>query len=549
MNVQLTASRRGFQLVELLVSLTSASILMLGVVFSIYVTSRSRDIVSERSGNTFLSHQGSERLLFDLSAATEIVSHTDTDIRFKVDAGDGYDKTVRYAWDGIGNPLLYSDSGKRWLKLSEPLSSFKLTLADTEPQAVADLDSFDPAGQFVFESAIYDSIENSDRISLPGTYTTGDLLLAVVAVEDVSPGTISELTGWTKVFEAENSKLTLAVFYTFSPSHQYAQIEWEWADEALCALSHFRVNSPSTALISHSTVTGKSAEPYVAETTTTSDRSLVLRLLSTAHKTVDSETTNLPGHLPVLFRSAEGGTVLGNRLSNSRTSRNSIQLEFSRRIIERLHHSHDGVCTMSRQQYPRSGLSLIETVVSTALVTILMVTAMSTVAQVNRITSAESYQHAATRYAQYYLSEIASKPFVCPDCGSEAIGRGFGEGSLRAFWNDCDDYHNLYLSSLTDEQGEQIPGATGWRMHVNIRFSNPANPLTAVSNRTDLKRIRLKFWAPNDEEFFFYGLRSRYGPQQAPLASNYFSGADVLMESGTSSQLLRSRLINHLEKQ
>lgn len=202
---------------------------------------------------------------------------------------------------------------------------------------------------------------------------------------------------------------------------------------------------------------------------------------------------------------------------------------------------------MNRSKSARSGLSLIETVVSTALVTILMVAATSTVAQVNRITSAESYRHAAARYAQYYMSEITSKPFVCPDCGSEAIGRGSGEGSIRANWNDCDDYHNLYLSGLTDEQGNAIPGASGWRLYVHIWFSNPSNPTNAVSNRTDLKRIRLKLWAPNDQEFVFYGLRSRYGPQQSPLTNNYFSGANVLWESNTSSQILRSRFINHLE--
>ena len=203
---------------------------------------------------------------------------------------------------------------------------------------------------------------------------------------------------------------------------------------------------------------------------------------------------------------------------------------------------------MSRPQSPRYGLSLIETVVSTVLVTILMVAATSTVAQVNRITSARTYRHDAARYAQYYMSEITSKPFVCPDCNSEAIGRGLGEGSIRANWNDCDDYHNLYLSHLTDEQGNAIPGASGWRLYVNIWFSNPSSPTTAVLNRTDLKRIRLKLWAPNDQEFVFYGLRSRFGPQQSPLTKNYFSGANVLLESNTSSQIMRSRFINHLEK-
>ena len=311
MKVQSIAMRRGIQLVELLVCLTSASVLMLGVASSIYITSRSRDLVSQRSGNTFLSHQGSERLLFDLSAATEIVSYADSDIRFKVEDGEDGEKTIRYAWNGSGTPLLFSDTENQWLELSEPLSNFKVTLSDTEPQTVADLESFDPAGQFVFESVVYDTLDTPGKMRLPETYVSGDLLLAAVAVEDVSPGTIAELTGWTKVFETENSKLSLAVFYTFAPSQPYAQLNWEWADDVLCAVSHFRVTSSNPTLTSHSTVTGQSTEPYVAETNTSNDNALIIRLLATTHNSVDDETTNLPEHLPILFRSTSGAPSLG----------------------------------------------------------------------------------------------------------------------------------------------------------------------------------------------------------------------------------------------
>ena len=303
--------RRGIQLVELLVSLTSASVLMLGVVSSIYVTSRSRDLVSEKSGNTFLWNQGSERLLLDLSAATEIVSHADSDITFKVDVGEGSEKTVRYAWNGKGSPLLFSDTENQWLELSEPLSDFRITLADTEPQSVADLESFDPAGQFVFESLVYDTLDEPGKMRLPETFVAGDLLLAAVAVEDVSPGTIAELTGWTKIFETRNSKLSLAVFYTFTPSQPYVHFNWEWADDVLCAISHFRVTSASPTFTRRSTVTGKSTAPYVAETNTSKDNALIVRLLATTHNSVEDETTNLPEHLPLLLRSTSGGPSLG----------------------------------------------------------------------------------------------------------------------------------------------------------------------------------------------------------------------------------------------
>ncbi|MEM7477700.1 MAG: hypothetical protein AAF483_22150 [Planctomycetota bacterium] len=195
----------------------------------------------------------------------------------------------------------------------------------------------------------------------------------------------------------------------------------------------------------------------------------------------------------------------------------------------------------------RQGLSLIETTFSILLVSVLMVSSLSTIAHVTSVSSSEKMRLKAAQLADLYLQEICSKPFVCPDCGSNSIGKSNSEGSIRSNWNDFDDYHYLYLNPLTDEDGNSIPDCTGWKLWVTVRFARTSDPSQTVWWSTDLKRVKLFLEDPTGTYHYFYALRSKYGMLQEPQNSDVFSGVEFQLQSGSESYQLRSAPLNQLE--
>ena len=63
----------------------------------------------------------------------------------------------------------------------------------------------------------------------------------------------------------------------------------------------------------------------------------------------------------------------------------------------------------------RHAFTILETVMSTVLVSILMVVSLSTYAQVSVSTNRTNYRLQATEFARYYINEALSLPFVDPD--------------------------------------------------------------------------------------------------------------------------------------
>jgi hypothetical protein len=166
-----------------------------------------------------------------------------------------------------------------------------------------------------------------------------------------------------------------------------------------------------------------------------------------------------------------------------------------------------------RRVLERGAFSLMETTVSTLLVSILLVTSVSTVAHVNRVASSENHDQLSAQLASLYFAEITSKPFTSPSNTSTAIGLDPNETSSdRTTWDDCDDYDGLSLNGLTWANGSAIPSLENWSLAVTVGYSDPSNPLTEVGSVTELKLIQLVFTDPAGTDHTFQALRSLYGP-------------------------------------
>lgn len=200
---------------------------------------------------------------------------------------------------------------------------------------------------------------------------------------------------------------------------------------------------------------------------------------------------------------------------------------------------------VSAQQIQKTGFSLLETTVSTMLVSLLLVASMSSIAHVSRVAHHPNYGQQAAQLAQLYFGEITSKLFKSTTNASTSLGRASSETLPdRTDWDDCDDYHALNLTSLTYADGTVIPGAEGWILLITLDYSEPSNPFTAVSYPTDLKMITLAFTDPSGQRHNFMSLRSRHGPLHGPSQADLLSSLEIHTETSEGNMTTSARITN-----
>jgi len=111
------------------------------------------------------------------------------------------------------------------------------------------------------------------------------------------------------------------------------------------------------------------------------------------------------------------------------------------------------------------GFSQIEVAASTALMSVLMIATMASIAASRKRTTDEMNRLQGQLLATELLSEILSLPACDPQSVPPATpGRESGEtnGNIRTNWDDVDDYHNLTESPPKSRSGTDIPGFSTW---------------------------------------------------------------------------------------
>ncbi|MEM7477699.1 MAG: hypothetical protein AAF483_22145 [Planctomycetota bacterium] len=310
--------RSGFQLIELIVSLSSASLIVAGTATSIYLASQSQNVAQQSHVSYSTLQESTNRLRTDLAEMKSIVNKESTAITFTVPDrnGDGIDETIYYRWDGYDNPLQYSEDNDTWWNLTTELSQFELNYRNTAPQSSNSIGTFDPSNDYLYRSyaQISQDSDLSLQISIPSGYQSGDLLLASVVVENrQNDSIINASSDWTKLGEAAslNEKFSLAVFYTFTTSNSIASFSWTSLGHSQAAVVHFDAPSASSAYDNGTADGGISNTPLAPSVNVSSNNSLLIRLLAAEPQSVINESTNMPGHLPIVLRSDEDTPLLG----------------------------------------------------------------------------------------------------------------------------------------------------------------------------------------------------------------------------------------------
>lgn len=124
----------------------------------------------------------------------------------------------------------------------------------------------------------------------------------------------------------------------------------------------------------------------------------------------------------------------------------------------------------------RRGLSMMEVVISIALVGIVVAGGLRAGAQSAR--AAGQTRDAAM--AAWLADELMAEMMTVPAFGDSKQGPEVGEvGASRNAWDDLSDYHGLSESPPVNQYRTPYAGTTGWRRRASVHGA------TAVLGRTD----------------------------------------------------------------
>jgi type II secretory pathway pseudopilin PulG len=142
-------------------------------------------------------------------------------------------------------------------------------------------------------------------------------------------------------------------------------------------------------------------------------------------------------------------------------------------------------------QKSRRGLSLIEVVASTMIVSMMAVATLNGLGAATISAQSIGNRAIALGLADELMSEIIQQPYSDPD-GSNFFGHEAGEAtSPRSAFDDVDDYNTWNVSPPQYRDGTVIPNRTGWTQQVQVTRVLPSDPTQTSNTEQGAKRIRV----------------------------------------------------------
>ena len=143
---------------------------------------------------------------------------------------------------------------------------------------------------------------------------------------------------------------------------------------------------------------------------------------------------------------------------------------------------------MRKQRFVRAGITMAETIVSTLLVGLVLVSTIQIVGPVIRSGTVMADLAVATNLAQELNDEIMTKLFVDPATSDmDFLGTVIGE--TRSTFNDIDDYHGMTNSPPQLSDGSSLSSLGGWTRSVKVAHVLLDDPTTESGTYTGLKRV------------------------------------------------------------
>jgi MSHA pilin protein MshD len=181
--------------------------------------------------------------------------------------------------------------------------------------------------------------------------------------------------------------------------------------------------------------------------------------------------------------------------------------------------------------------TIVEAVISVAIVGILMATSLTAMGQIARLRAVQVERRAALELGQQLLVEILAQYYQDP--GNATFGPA--TGMTRATFNGVDEYNGYSESPPTLKNGTVLSDFTGWTRSVVGTYANPANPSIVVASST-LKQVTVTVTSPSGKQYSLFALRSQYGPYESTpwTQMNYVTWVGVNLQAGSTPKTIRT---------
>lgn len=155
----------------------------------------------------------------------------------------------------------------------------------------------------------------------------------------------------------------------------------------------------------------------------------------------------------------------------------------------------------------------METVVSISLVSILLIGSLNTLAFSTNTTARDLDNLRAAGLAEQLFSEMTALNFIDPVEATMTFGREASETNsvVRSDWDDIDDYHGLYETTLRYRDGTGIPDTTGWARRVVVTAIVPSTLVTSTDISNPLRLITITLERNASRTYTFQYFVSRDG--------------------------------------
>jgi len=137
----------------------------------------------------------------------------------------------------------------------------------------------------------------------------------------------------------------------------------------------------------------------------------------------------------------------------------------------------------------RRGLTLIECLMSMLLLSLVMVGAIAAVGGSHRMQGILSDRVLGQQLAMGLMQEVLEKAYEEPDDLLSFGPEGAEITAGRPLYDDVDDYNGLVDSPPADQNGNVLPGYTGWSRNVAVEWADPISFQSTTTSNTQLKRV------------------------------------------------------------
>jgi len=189
----------------------------------------------------------------------------------------------------------------------------------------------------------------------------------------------------------------------------------------------------------------------------------------------------------------------------------------------------------------RDGLTLVEAMVSTLIVAVMLVAALTAFGGVARSHLVQKATWKGQALGWSLLAEVMQARYEDPNTPG-GWGLDSGENPApRSDFDDVDDYDGWTASPPQENDGTEFTDYAGWRRTVSVTLIDPRTLSFSFPQDLGLRKIEVTVADPHGNSAVFSGLRSRHGAgEKAPIedtTSVTWAGLDLQIGDDASNRL------------